>query len=152
MMEKITVRLATRQDLPEILKLYCQADMDDGQALSLSDAENIFEKIGQYPNYHIYVACRDGRALGAFSLLIMDNLAHVGAPSGIVEDVVVASEWQRKGIGRRMIQFAMQKCRETGCYKLVLSTDKKRDKAHRFYQSLGFERHGYSFIVTVQTL
>jgi GNAT superfamily N-acetyltransferase len=146
-MEKVTIRVATRKDLPEILQLYSQPYMDDGQVLSLSDAESIFERINEYPNYRIYVACRDGETLGTFSVLIMDNLAHMSAPSGIVENVVVAPEWQGKGIGRQMMQFAMQKCRETGCYKLVLSSHKSRGKAHRFYQSLGFEQHGYSFVV-----
>jgi len=148
-MEKVTIRVATRKDLPKILQLYSQPHMDDGQVLSLSDAESIFERIKEYPNYGIYVACRDRETLGTFSLLIMDNLAHMGARSGIVEDVVVAPEWQGKGIGRQMVQFAMQKCRETGCYKLFLSSHKRRGKAHRFYQSLGFEQHGYSFVVTM---
>lgn len=148
-MEKVTIRVATRKDLPEILQLYSHRDMDNGQVVSLPEAESIFERTKEYPSYQIYVACCDGKTLGSFALLIMDNLAHMGARSGIVEDVVVAPEWQGKGIGRQMMQFAMQKCRETGCYKLVLSSNKERHKAHRFYQGLGFEQHGYSFVVTM---
>ena len=30
-------------------------------------------------------------------------------------------------------------------YKLVLSSNAKRERAHAFYESLGFERHGVSF-------
>lgn len=148
-MEKVTIRVATRRDLPEILPLYSEPDMDNGQVVSLSKAERIFERTKEYANYRIYVACGDGKTLGSFALLIMDNLAHMGARPGIVEDVVVAPEWQGKGIGRQMMQIAMQKCRETGCYKLVLSSNKKRHKAHRFYQGLGAEQHGYSFVVTM---
>jgi GNAT superfamily N-acetyltransferase len=148
-MEKVTIRVATRADLPVILQLYSQPDMDNGQVVSLSKAERIFERMKEYPNYQIYVACRNGKTLGSFALLIMDNLAHMGARSGIVEDVVVAPEWQGKGIGRQMMQFAMQKCLESGCYKLVLSSNKKRHIVHRFYQDLGFEQHGYSFVVTI---
>ena len=33
----------------------------------------------------------NGEIVGTFALLIMDNLAHLGAPSGVVEDVVVAA-------------------------------------------------------------
>jgi len=147
--EKVTIRVATRKDLPEILQLHGQTDMDNGQVVSLSEAESIFERTKEYPNYQIYVACHNGKALGSFALLIMDNLAHMGARSGIVEDVVVAPEWQGQGIGKQMMQFAMQKCREARCYKLVLSSNKKRHKAHRFYQGLGFEEHGYSFVVII---
>jgi len=147
MMEEVSIRVATHKDLPAILQLYSQPDMNDGKILSLSEAEEILERTKAYPDYQVYVACRDSEILGSFAMLIMDNLAQMGARSGIVEGLVVASQWQGKGIGKQMIQFAMQKCREAGCYKLVLSSNKKREKAHRFYQNLGFEQHGYSFVV-----
>lgn len=79
--------------------------------------------------------------------MIMDNLAHQGAPSGIIEDVVVSERHQRQGIGKAMMQYAMQVCQERGCYKVSLSSNLKRAKAHRFYESLGFQKHGYSFLV-----
>ena len=37
-------------------------------------------------------------------------------------------------------------CRAAGCYKLTLSSNIARQGAHAFYDSLGFERHGYSFL------
>jgi GNAT superfamily N-acetyltransferase len=49
----------------------------------------------------------------------MDNLAHMGMPSGLIEDVVVKPEWQGKGIGKRMMQYALERCREYSCYKVV---------------------------------
>ncbi len=44
-----------------------------------------------------------------------------------------------------MMVHAINLCRERGCYKMVVSSNLKRPKAHVFYESLGFERHGYSF-------
>ncbi len=75
----------------------------------------------------------------------MDNLAHNGAPSAIIEDVAVDPGWQGRGIGKQMMQYAMKLCRDKGCYKAALSSNLKREKAHAFYESLGFERHGYSY-------
>ena len=75
----------------------------------------------------------------------MHNLAHQGTPSAIVEDVVVSESHQSQGIGRDMMQHAMRQAREAGCYKLVLSSNQQRERAHAFYESLGFARHGYSF-------
>ena len=100
-----------------------------------------------YPDYRMYVALLDGSIVGTFALLIMDNLAHLGAPSGVVEDVVVRSDRQGLGIGKQMMRFAMARCRERGCYKLALSSNLKREAAHRFYEDLGFKRHGYSYVV-----
>ena len=77
----------------------------------------------------------------------MDNLAHQGIPSGVIEDVVVGERYQGKGIGKAMMTYAVNVCREQGCYKVALSSNVKREKAHRFYESLGFEKHGYSFYV-----
>ena len=39
--------------------------------------------------------------------------------------------------------------REAGCYKLVLSSNQKRARAHAFYESLGFQRHGFSFSIEI---
>jgi GNAT superfamily N-acetyltransferase len=59
----------------------------------------------------------------------------------------VHRRWRRRGVGKQMLQFAMEECRRLNCYKLMLSSNRKRRAAHRFYQSLGFQRHGYSFVV-----
>jgi GNAT superfamily N-acetyltransferase len=71
----------------------------------------------------------------------------MGAPSGVLEDAVVHRDWRGKGVGKQMVRFAMDRCREGGCYKLALSSNIKRESAHRFYDGLGFQRHGYSFVV-----
>ena len=145
----ITIRKALKSDLEAILELYADLEIGDDQPLDLHDAERIFGQMKRYPNYAIYVAEFEDTVIGAFALLIMDNLAHRGAPSGIVEDVVVHSQWRGQGIGKAMMQFAMERCRQAGCYKLALSSNIKRQSAHEFYRSLGFEQHGYSFLVNL---
>ncbi len=144
----VTIRPAGRKDLPQILDLYSQPKMDRGQVLSIEKAERVFEKIRQYPDYDIFVAEAKKRVVGTFALLIMDNLAHMGAPSAILEDVNVAPSWQSKGIGTRIMESAMAKARKAGCYKLVLSSAGDRIDPHRFYRKLGFIQHGVSFDVT----
>jgi len=142
----LQIRAATEVDLQSILDLYVEVE-DDNRVLSIEKARSIFAWMQSYPDYKVYVAVLGGSVVGTFALLIMDNLAHMGAPSGVVEDVVVRRDWQRKGVGKQMMRFAMNRCRERGCYKLALSSNLKREAAHRFYDDLGFQRHGYSFIV-----
>jgi GNAT superfamily N-acetyltransferase len=91
------------------------------------------------------VAELDREIVGTFALLIMDNLGHLGAPSAIVEDVMVAPAAQGHGIGQAMMEFARRKGIEKRCYKLVLSSNAKRERAHKFYEQLGYERYGYCF-------
>ncbi len=76
------------------------------------------------------------------------NQVDVGSEvSGLVESVAVDPAWQGRGVGRAMMQRAREHCRRRGCYKMALSSNLKRERAHAFYEELGFERHGYSFLV-----
>ena len=142
----LQIRAATEADLQSILDLYLEIE-DDSRVLSIEKARSIFARMQSYPDYKVYVAMLGGSIVGTFALLIMDNLAHMGAPSGVLEDVVVHRDWRGKGVGKQMVQFAMDRCGERGCYKLALSSNLKRKAAHRFYDDLGFQRHGYSFVV-----
>jgi GNAT superfamily N-acetyltransferase len=75
----------------------------------------------------------------------MVNLGHMGAPSAVIEDVVVAPELHSHGVGRQMMEYALCIAKAHNCYKIMLSSNLKRDRAHKFYEELGLERHGYSF-------
>jgi GNAT superfamily N-acetyltransferase len=145
----LTVRPASKADLPDVLRLYAQPALDDGRVVSFGEAERIFERMARYPDYKVYVAVSGDKVIGTFALLVMDNLGHVGTCSGIVEDVAVDPAHQGQGMGRVMMAHAIALCRERGCYKVVVSSNFKRPKAHAFYESLGFERHGYSFRLTL---
>lgn len=139
------IREATEADLPQLAELYRQLDpvtSIDGERL-----HTIFSRLREYPHYRVYVATEAGRMLGTYALLIMHTLGSRLAPAGIVEDVVVDESARGGGIGRAMMLDAMQRCRDAGCYKIVLSSNDERQAAHRFYESLGFAKHGTSFIV-----
>lgn len=144
---EISIAEAEENDLLEVLELY-ETVLDKGKkVLHLNDSKILFAKFCQYPDYHLYIAKINSKIVGSFALLIMDNLAHFGTPSAIVEDVVVLEKFQNLGIGQQMMLFAMQKSKEKGCYKMVLSSNLVRTEAHRFYERLGFEKHGFSFKV-----
>jgi GNAT superfamily N-acetyltransferase len=143
----VLVREATEADLGGVLELYAQPGVDDGAMLPLDEARRIFATFQTYPDYHLYVAVDGDEIVGTFALAIMDNLGHLGAPSALVEDVAVRPDRQGRGIGRQMMWFAMARAKAAGCYKLALSSNLKRDAAHAFYDSLGFQRHGYSFLM-----
>jgi len=106
------IRIAAEQDLPGILEVYAQPGMDGEQVLSVNDAKVIFDRMVSYPDYHVYVAEMDGKIVGTFALAIMDNLAHMGRKSGLIEDVAVSRTLQGQRIGREMMRFAIETCRE----------------------------------------
>jgi len=141
------VREALIEDLRAVLELYAQPELDDGQCLPLEDAEALFDQMHACPHQRLYVAEVRGHVVGTFTLLIARNLSHKGAPSAVVESVAVAPALQGQGIGQAMMAHAREVCRRAGCYKMALSSNLRRSRAHEFYESIGFERHGYSFRV-----
>lgn len=143
------IREATEADLPAILALYAQPDVDDGIVLPLNDARAILATMARYPFYKLYVVEHAGRLVATYKLLVMENIAHMGQPSALVEQVMVAPEAQGAGLGTAMMKHALAIARARGCYKLALSSNVKREHAHAFYDALGFERHGYSFKVQI---
>ncbi len=146
---RLRFRSAAHSDLPSILDLYRQPDMDNGKALTLTTAQAVFDRINAIPGYGLYVAVHEQRIVGTFALMIMPNLGHCGTPSGVLEDIVVATGHQGVGIGTAMIGEAMRLCGAAGCYKMTLSSNLKRERAHTFYDKLGFDKHGYSFRIAI---
>jgi len=150
MPDNIIIRQSSESDLDAIIDLYQQTEMDNGKAVSKNKAAILFERCSTYPFYCFYVACNKSDVqketiVGVFGLLIMDNIGHQGAPSAIIEGVCVDEEQQGQGIGKKMMQAAVDISRKHGCYKVALTSNIKREKAHGFYRSLGFIQHGLSF-------
>jgi len=145
MADALIIRAAEADDIVDVLRLYAQPDLDNGVVLSEDEAQTLHGRFARYPDYTLYVAERGGVIVGSFALLVMDNLGHLGAPSGIVEDVAVDPDYQSHGIGQAMMAYAVERCRAKGCYKVMLSSNARRARAHAFYERIGFERHGYSF-------
>lgn len=143
----IAIREAAENDLAAILRLYSEAGIDGGASFTPEEAREHFARFRAYPYYKVFVAETGGGIAGTYALLIHDNLAKRGAPAAVVVDVAVAPSQQGQGIGRAMMEHAREQCRAAGCYKMTLSSGLPREGAHRFYDSLGFERHGYSFLM-----
>jgi GNAT superfamily N-acetyltransferase len=146
-MPNVEVRDATDADVPGILRVLAESGIDGGKSFTTAEGREHLERIRQWPNFRLLAAVIEGEVAGTYSLLIMDKLGKRGTPAGVVEDVAVMPGRQGQGIGRAMMEHAIAECRKAGCYKLALSSNAKRGDAHRFYESLGFERHGYSFAV-----
>jgi GNAT superfamily N-acetyltransferase len=140
----VDIRIANREDLPVLSQLY--ADMDGEAPLAKEQLEKIFTQIVQVPNYHIYIAYLNQQPVGTFSLLYAPTMMHRGYHKfAVLDSVTVISSMRGEGIGKQMVKAAIKLSAEAGCYKVTLSSNLKRDRAHQFYQSLGFEQHGWSF-------
>jgi GNAT superfamily N-acetyltransferase len=144
---EIAIRQAKRDDIADIMHLYAQPQYDDGRVLDTDSAAAIFERTAHYPFYKFFVARHTDGTVGVYSLLIMENLGHMGSKSAIVEGVAVAPQAHGMGVGSAMMRHALEIASEYGCYKLALSSNLKRTGAHAFYERLGFRQHGVSYVI-----
>ena len=80
-------------------------------------------------------------------MIVFPVLAHGLSSEAIVEAVVIRPPHRGQGHGRAMLRAAMVLAKNMGAYKLALSSNLRRLDAHRFYDAMGFARHGYSFSI-----
>ena len=146
----VTVRLATEADIPRILELYRELAITTSQAEqeykpTPGSFRQVFADIAAYPGHELVVAEEDGEVIGTLVLLIVPNLSHDALPWALVENMVVDRRHRRRGMGKLLMDYAVTHARDAGCYKITLSSNKKRPGAHRFYRSAGFEPSAHGF-------
>ncbi|HWH95357.1 MAG TPA: GNAT family N-acetyltransferase [Baekduia sp.] len=83
-----------------------------------------------------YVAERDGVVLGMVTLCVHTTLTGAKA---YLDHLVVAPEARRSGIGRQLVQHAIERAREAGASRVDLTARASKRAAHALYRSLGFE-------------
>ena len=125
-----TVRAATESDIP---------------TPSAEEYRRVFKEMNSLPNYELIVAEEAGEVIGSTVLAILPGMAHGVSPFAVIEYVVVDEKHRGKGVGKTMMEYCISRAREAGCYKIMLTSDKRRTEAHEFYKSLGFEASAHGF-------
>jgi ribosomal protein S18 acetylase RimI-like enzyme len=140
----INIRRARRDDVGVIVRML--ADDPLGSARERleeplpSSYFRAFEALEQDPKIQLMVAEDGERAVvGCLQLCIMPGLSSQGASRGLIEDVRVAAHCRSRGIGERMVQWAVAEARARGCKLVELLTHNSRVDAQRFYARLGFQ-------------
>src|SRR5712672_1954248 len=139
----ITIRRAVREDVCFIVAML--ADDKLGSARErLEDPPppsyfKAFEALDRDPNIQLVVAEEGGRVVGCLQLCVLPGLSSQGASRGLIEDVRVATHCRSRGIGERMVQWAIAEAQSKGCKLVELLTHNTRVDAQRFYARLGFQ-------------
>ena len=145
-----TVREAETEDIPRILELYRElvittSRVETDQHQSLTDYHKVFNEIHTASGHHLLVAEDEGNVVGTAVLLIAPNLSHGGLYWALVENMVVDHRYRRQGVGRLLMDYVLVRAKEASCYKLTLSSNKKRRGAHSFYRAMGLEATSHGF-------
>ncbi|HYA83584.1 MAG TPA: GNAT family N-acetyltransferase [Candidatus Bathyarchaeia archaeon] len=107
------------------------------EGLSKATAKAILKEIKTNPLHKIFVAITkdDNLVIGTTTLLVEPKFIFGGGRVGHIEDVSVRKEYQRKGIGFKLVNYATEQAALMGCVKTVLDCS---DESMRFYQKLGY--------------
>ena len=89
----------------------------------------------------LYVAREGTRVLGMVSILRSVSTAEGGAV-GLMEDLIVRPEHRGRGVGGRLLAYAIEQSRAAGLLRLTLLTDGDNARAQRLYEKAGFIRSG----------
>jgi len=135
-------RRASRDDLSAIVSLLADDALGiKREALASPLPESYyraFEAIDRDPNNELIVAEIDARVIGVLQLTFIPNITYRGGWRAQIEGVRISAEVRSSGIGRKLLEWAINRARLRGCHLVQLTTDKARPDAIRFYESLGF--------------
>ena len=142
MRSELTFRLATEDDLIGIIQMLSDDPLGalrEKIETPLPQAySQAFARIKSDSNQELTVAEMAGEIVGTFQLTFIQYLTHQGRMRAQIEAVRVSSAHRGKGIGAQMLNYAIARANQKGCYVMQLTTDKQRSRAAQFYESLGF--------------
>jgi len=140
--ESVSIRRARRDDVPAIVAMLADDHLgrarervEDPLPAGYYDA---FVRVERDPNLTLVVAEIDGRVVGCLQLAILPGISSQGGVRGLLEDVRVAADCRSRGIGERLVQWAIAEAKARGCNLVELLTHASRVDAQRFYKRLGF--------------
>lgn len=101
---------------------------------------NAFEKINSDINQElIVVENENANIIGSFQLSFIQYLTYRGGIRAQIEAVRIRRDKRGLGIGKKMFKWAIKRAKDRNAHLLQLTTDKKRPKAIKFYEDLGFQ-------------
>lgn len=88
----------------------------------------------------ILCARLEGALVGVAVISFLWTLEH-GGPAAWLDEVYVEPARRGAGIGRQLVEAALQVARDNGCIALDLEVDPCHEAAERLYERMNFRRH-----------
>lgn len=88
----------------------------------------------------------DKKIIGLMAFRIRENIEE-NSRFGEISVIVVKSELRKRGIGKKLMEYAEQLAHEKGCIGTwLVSGFGREEQAHPFYKELGYNITGYRFV------
>jgi GNAT superfamily N-acetyltransferase len=137
-------RKATINDVSTIVKMISDDELgktrENFQNPLPKEYLDAFKKINADENQElIVVEDENDKVIGTLQLSFIQYLTYQGGIRAQIEAVRIKKEKRGLGIGKTMFRWAINRAKERNAHLLQLTTDKKRPKAIKFYEDLGFK-------------
>ena len=137
-------RKATKNDVSEIVEMIADDELgntrENFQIPLPTEYLNAFENINTDQNQElIVIENENSEIIGTFQLSFIQYLTYRGGIRAQIEAVRIRKDQRGLGIGKTMFKWAINRVKERNAHLLQLTTDKKRPKAIKFYEDLGFK-------------
>lgn len=124
----ILVRELTREDVEAVSKI-------EAETFSMPWSPEDFLEMVEADYAYYFVAEAEGEIAGCCGIR---NIAGEGE----ITNVVVAAKYRRKGIGRSMMEYMLERAKEVGIGDCTLEVRISNQPAIALYESLGFKGEG----------
>ena len=110
------------------------------------DADGVAERLRRLAECGepVLLAETDGEVVGLIDWHAMTTI-HRPRPVGRIVALIVAKGHRGQAIGQALVVEAEQRMRERGCEKMEVTSNLRLERAHQFYERIGFERSSYRF-------
>jgi GNAT superfamily N-acetyltransferase len=136
----VVVRPAAATDVTRVVALLRHGALDDG-AEDPDDSDGYGAapaEIAGTPGCEVPVVEVDGEVVSVCQVIVFRHLQHRGGRCGELESIHVDPDHRGRGIGTVLVTAAVDPARAAGCYRVQLTSDRRRPDAHRFYERAGF--------------
>jgi GNAT superfamily N-acetyltransferase len=132
------IRMANIEDLEGILALYKELRPND-PPLDNTLARQRWREIIESEQMFIVVAELEGVLASTCALGLNLSIANGARPFGIIEHVVTAEAYRRRGLSREVLSYAVDLAWKKNCYKVMLLSGEALHSAHELYKTIGFK-------------
>jgi N-acetylglutamate synthase-like GNAT family acetyltransferase len=142
----LTIRAAEMNDAAALAQLMCEL----GYETTKSEMQMRIQRIATDERYRTFVAVGDGKVCGMIGTLTYPSIENNDLSGRIV--LVILSTMRRRGIGRALTATAEKDFTQRAISRVALNTRLAREDAHKFCESLGYERNGFRFTKDLSTV
>jgi GNAT superfamily N-acetyltransferase len=130
--DEIEISVAEEKDAKELTNLYRKLYAgDEEQEFFKSEADQSYFKAGS----KVFVARLQGKIIGFVWAVFYERIKNKGV--GIIEELFVEEGYRRRGIGRALVNAALNYLREHS-FAAFVTTSPDMEDAQNFYKAIGF--------------